>query len=139
MGQRLLFFIFIIYFIFGCARSSLLHRFFSSCGEQGPLFIVACGLLVTVASGHGAQALGVRASGVVARRFSSCGSWALEHRVSSCGAQAEMPVACGIFPTQGWTLCPLHWQVNSLPLSHLGSPRVEVFKSREPQPVKLDA
>ena len=30
----------------------------------------------------------------------------------------------GIFPTQGLNpslLCPLHWQVDSLPLSHLGS------------------
>ena len=71
MGQRLLFFVFIIYFIFGCARSSLLHRFFSPCGEQGPLFVVVCGLLITVASGCRAQALGVRALGVVARRIRS--------------------------------------------------------------------
>ena len=31
----------------------------------------------------------------------------------------------GIFPTQGLNpclLCPLHWQANSLPLSHVGSP-----------------
>lgn len=27
-----------------------------------------------------------------------------------------------IFPTQGWKLRFLHWQVDSLPLSHLGSP-----------------
>ena len=27
----------------------------------------------------------------------------------------------GIFPTQGSNLCLLHWQVDSLPLSHLGS------------------
>ena len=27
-----------------------------------------------------------------------------------------------IFPTQGWNLHFLHWQVDSLPLSHLGSP-----------------
>ena len=26
----------------------------------------------------------------------------------------------GIFPTQGWNLPLLHWQVDSLPLSHLG-------------------
>ena len=90
MGQRLLVFIFIIYFIFGCAWSSLLHRFFSSCGEQGPLFVAVCGLPIAVASGCGTQALGTRASGVVARGFSSCGSWALEHRVSSCGARAEL-------------------------------------------------
>ena len=23
------------------------------------------------------------------------------------------PEVCGIFPDQGWNLCPLHWQVNS--------------------------
>ena len=28
-----------------------------------------------------------------------------------------------IFPTQGWNLCLLKWQADSLPLSHLGSPR----------------
>ena len=27
----------------------------------------------------------------------------------------------GIFPTQGWNLCLLHWQADSLPLSHQGS------------------
>ena len=30
--------------------------------------------------------------------------------------------ACGIFPDQGSNPCLLHWQVDSLPLSHLGSP-----------------
>ena len=30
---------------------------------------------------------------------------------------------CGIFPDQGSNPCPLHWQVDSLPLSHQGSPR----------------
>ena len=41
----------IIFFIsiFGCARSSLLHRFFSSCGEQGLLSSCA-GRLIVVAS-----------------------------------------------------------------------------------------
>ena len=28
----------------------------------------------------------------------------------------------GIFPTQGLNLCLLHWQADSLPLNHLGSP-----------------
>ena len=31
--------------------------------------------------------------------------------------------ACGIFPNQGWNLGLLHWQVESLPLSHQGSPK----------------
>ena len=28
----------------------------------------------------------------------------------------------GILPTQGWNPCLLHWQADSLPLSHLGGP-----------------
>ena len=35
----------------------------------------------------GAQALGAWATVVVARGLSSCSSWALERRLSSCGAQ----------------------------------------------------
>ena len=30
--------------------------------------------------------------------------------------------ACGIFPDWGVKLTPLHWQVDSLPLNHQGSP-----------------
>ena len=31
-------------------------------------------------------------------------------------------MARGIFPDQGLNLCPLHWQVDSYPLHHQGSP-----------------
>ena len=31
-------------------------------------------------------------------------------------------VACGIFPGQGSNPCPLHWQADSQPLCHQGSP-----------------
>ena len=31
-------------------------------------------------------------------------------------------VACGIFPDQGSNSCPLHWQADSQPLCHQGSP-----------------
>ena len=34
--------------------------------------------------------------------------------------------ACGIFPDQGSNPCPLHWQADSQPLRHQGSPR-ELF------------
>ena len=30
--------------------------------------------------------------------------------------------AGGILPDQGWNPCPLHWQVDSYPLYHQGSP-----------------
>ena len=36
-------------------------------------------------------------------------------------------VACGILPDQGSNPCPLHWQADSQPLRHQGSPWVIVF------------
>ena len=36
--------------------------------------------------------------------------------------------ACGIFPDQGSNPCPLHWQADSQPLHHQGSPK-EIFLS----------
>ena len=49
-----------------------------SCGEQGLLFVAVFGLLIAVASLVAEKRMG----------FSSCGSRALERRVSSCGARA---------------------------------------------------
>ena len=43
------------------------------------------------------------------------GSVIVAHR-PSCSA------ACGIFPDQGSNPCPLHWQADSQPLRHQGSP-----------------
>ena len=43
------------------------------------------------------------------------GSVVVAHR-PSC------PAACGIFPDQGSNPCPLHWQADSQPLCHQGSP-----------------
>ena len=34
------------------------------------------------------------------------------------------PAACGILPDQGSNPCPLHWQADSQPLRHQGSPQV---------------
>ena len=42
--------IYFIYFIFGCIGSSLLRAGFSSCGEQGLLFVEVCRLLIVGAS-----------------------------------------------------------------------------------------
>ena len=33
----------------------------------------------------------------------------------------------GIFPTQGWNPCLLHWQADSVPLSHQGSPYIRIY------------
>ena len=54
-------------------------RAFCSCGKGGLLFVAVCGLLIVVASL------------VAAHGLSSCGSWALECRLSSCGARALLP------------------------------------------------
>ena len=80
---------------------------FSTCSEWGLLSVGLWGLLLAVSV------------------FSCCraqvlGFWALlvvEHGLS-CSA------ACGIFLDQGLNLCPLHWQVDSYPLFHQGSPAV---------------
>ena len=75
-GIEFFFTLFYFYlFIFGCVGS------FFSCREQGLLFVAVHGLLVVVASPVGST--GSRRLG-----FSSCGSRALERRLSSCGARA---------------------------------------------------
>ena len=78
------------------------------------------------------------------RAFCSCGEWG--HSSSQCaGLSPSRPLllwstgsrhagsvivahwpsrsaACGIFPGQGSNPCPLHWQADSQPLCHQGSP-----------------
>ena len=78
-----------------CARA------FSSCGKWGPLFIAVRGPL-TIRS--------LRSTG--SRRAGS----AIVAHGPSCST------ACGIFPEQGSNPCPLHWQADSQPLRHQGSP-----------------
>ena len=58
----------------------------------------------------GAQPLGTWASTVAA------------HHLSSCGC----PKAYGIFLDQGSNPCPPHWQADSEPLDHQGSPLIEI-------------
>ena len=79
---------------------------FSSCGEQGLLFLAVRGFLIAVASRCGAQALSLWASVVVVRRLQSAGSVVVAHGLS-CSA------ACVIFPGHGLNPSPLHWQADS--------------------------
>ena len=65
---------------------------------------------------------GSRASLAAARGLRSFGSQALEHRLSSCCSKA-----CGIVPDQGSNPRLLHWQADSLPLSHQRSPSMNTF------------
>ena len=46
----------------------------------------------------------------------------MAHRLSSSAA-------CGIFPDQGSNPCPLHWQADSQPLRHQGSPQPAFLSS----------
>ena len=82
-----------------CARA------LSSCGKWGPLFIAVRGPLTTVAS---------PVAGTDSRRTGS----AIVAHGPSCSA------ACGILPDQGPNPCPLHWQADSQPLRHQGSPQM---------------
>ena len=103
---------------------------FSSCGEQGLLFVAVSKLLIEVASlvvEHGLQARGLQqlwhmGSVVVAHGLQSAGSVVVAHGLS-CSA------ACGIFPDQGSNPCPLHWQADSQPLRHQGSPALYYLKA----------
>ena len=60
--------------------------------------------------------------------FSCCGARSCDSRtLQSTGSVVVVnglscSSVCGIFLDQGWNPCPVHWQVNSLPLSHQGSP-----------------
>ena len=76
-GWNSFFFFFINLFLFLAALGlRCCARAFSSCGEQGLLFVAVRGHLIAVAS-------------LVAERgLSSCGARALERRLSSCGARA---------------------------------------------------
>ena len=88
----------------------------------GYSLVVVHGLLITLVSlvaEHGLS--GVWALVAVAHGLTSCGSWALEYRLNSCGVQSKLLHSSWDFPEQGSNLCLLHWWVDSLPLSHPGS------------------
>ena len=55
-------------------------------------------------------------------RASPCRARALEHRLVIVERGLRCSKASGIFPNQGLNPCLLPWQVDSLPLSHQGSP-----------------
>ena len=71
------------------------------------LFLAALGLhcCTRAFSSCRVRALGVQASVVVAQGLSSYGLWALEHRLSSCGAWAQL--LCGMWDLAGPGLEPV--------------------------------
>ena len=85
---------------------------FSSCGEQGWFFSVVHGLLTAVTSRCTAQALGMRASVVVASGLSSWSSRALGHWLNSCGTWALWHVGSSWTRERTSIPCILRWILN---------------------------
>ena len=83
--------------------SLLLHGLFSSCHEPGLLSIAVLGLIAAASPVAEHRLWSTRALVVVVQGLSSS-------------------MICEIFPDQGSNLCPLHWQADSYPLCHQGSP-----------------
>ena len=88
-------FFLIISFIYGCAGFSLLCMGFSpvvvSYNQRGSFLAAGCGPLIVVASvvmEHGLQR--ARTSVAVTHRLRMCRTRALEHRLDSCDAQAQL-------------------------------------------------
>ena len=97
-----LFFKLFIYLVLAVSGLRCCEGSFPAVASGGYSLVVAHGLLIGVASL------------VVEHRLESTGSTAVAHELT-CS------VACGAFPDQGSNPCLLHWQVDSLPLSHQGS------------------
>ena len=90
------------------------------------VFVSVRGLSLVVASwGHSSSwCAGLSLSRPLLLRSTGsrrAGSVVVAHR-PSCSA------ACGIFPDQGLNPCSLHWQADSQPLRHQGSPLGCLFK-----------
>ena len=90
------------------------------------VFVSVRGLsLVAASGGHSSsRCVGLSLSRPLLLRSTGsrrAGSVVMAH-VPSCAA------ACGIFPDQGSNPCPLHWQADSQPLCHQGSPKIYSLK-----------
>ena len=102
----------------GRAGSSLLPG-----GERGLLFTAVRGLLIAVAYLVVEHVLwGTQALVAVAPRLYSRGPEVVAHKSSCSGALR-------VFLDKGLNLCLLHWQSDSLPLSHQGNPILICFKN----------
>ena len=92
---------------------------FSLVAASGDYSLVAVASLV--AGLYGTQASVVAACGLI------CGSWLYTTGSLVVTHELSCSKACGIFLDQGSNLFLLHWQRDSFPLSHQGSPRAHCF------------
>ena len=89
------------------------------------VFISVLGLSLVAASGDHSSS---RCTGLSLSRpllLRSTGSRRAGSAIVAHGPSCS--AACGILPDQGSNLCPLHWQADSQPLRHLGSPLLNFF------------
>ena len=125
------FFLIIYLFIFGCLGLCCCVGFSLVAVSRGYSllecvgFLLWCPFLLGSTGSRVHQLSNGSSSVVVAHELSSCSTWAPRLQgtgsiVVVCGLSCS--VACGIFPDQGLNPCLLHWQADSLPLSHQGSP-----------------
>ena len=90
------------------------------------VFVSVLGLSLVAASGGQSS---LRCAGLSLSRpllLRSTGSRCAGSAIVAHGPSRS--VACGIFPDQGSHPCPLHWQADSQPLRHQGSPSPGFFK-----------
>ena len=93
------------------------------------VFVSVRGLSLVVASGGHSSS---RCAGLSLSRpllLRSTGSRRAGSAVVAHGPSCS--VACGIFPDQGSNPCPLHWQADSQPLRHQGSPYCHLLQMRK--------
>ena len=103
-------------------------------GVLGLRFCVRAFSLVAASGGHSSsRCTGLSVSWPLLLRSTGsrrAGSVVVAHG-PSCSA------ACGIFPDQGSNPCPLHWQADSQPLCHQGSPQVASLQDHARKPGEL--
>ena len=83
-----------VYLFISCTGSSLLLGLFSNCSEPG--LLSSFRVQASHCSGFSLQSTSCRARG-----FSSCGSWAVEHRLNSCGPRAQLLLGMWDLPRSG--------------------------------------
>ena len=111
----LILFLLFIYLMLVALGLCCCARAFSSGGEWGLLSAAVRGLLIVVAF-------------LVEHRLRVCRLQYLQHEGSAVVAHGlRCSVSCGIFLDQGLNPCLLHWQADSYPLFHQGSPFSSFF------------
>ena len=91
------------------------------------VFVSVRGLSLVVASGGHSSSRCVALSLSRPLLLRSTGSRRAGSVIMAHGPSCS--AACGIFPDQGSNPCPLHWQADSQPLCHQGSPENTSLKN----------